>query len=90
MTAVVLREGGLLVNNPVAPTTECLDLLRSLVDRHGPVRHITLSSAALEHKVSRVLGHCDASPIRCGQKLAVIPRARVLRRTCRLHTSFES
>eukprot|EP00193_Tetraselmis_chui_P006974 CAMPEP_0177764904 /NCGR_PEP_ID=MMETSP0491_2-20121128/7683_1 /TAXON_ID=63592 /ORGANISM="Tetraselmis chuii, Strain PLY429" /LENGTH=201 /DNA_ID=CAMNT_0019281169 /DNA_START=38 /DNA_END=639 /DNA_ORIENTATION=+ len=48
MTAVVLREGGLLVNNPVAPTTECLDLLRSLVDRHGPV--ITLSSAALEHK----------------------------------------
>lgn len=54
MTVVVLEEGGLLVNNPVAPTRECLRLLQDLIDEHGPVRYITLSSAALEHKVRGV------------------------------------
>ena len=47
---MVLRKGGLFVNNPVAPTPECLQLLQELVDRHGPVKYIALSSAALEHK----------------------------------------
>eukprot|EP00951_Prasinocladus_malaysianus_P049135 scaffold666355_cov84-Prasinocladus_malaysianus.AAC.1 len=50
MTVVVLQQGGLLVNNPVAPTHECLELLEELVLRHGPVKYIALSSVALEHK----------------------------------------
>ena len=50
MTVVVLQEG-LLVNNPVAPTKECLRLLNELVQKYGEVKFITLSSVALEHKV---------------------------------------
>jgi len=50
MTVVVLSSGGLLVNNPVAPTKECQRLLQELVDAHGPVKYIALSTLALEHK----------------------------------------
>lgn len=42
--------GGLFVNNPVAPTEECIDLMRDLESKYGPVKFIVLSSLALEHK----------------------------------------
>ena len=51
MTVVAMDAGGLFVYAPVAPTRECLALLRPLVDAHGPVRHIVLPSVAVEHKV---------------------------------------
>jgi len=44
--------GGLLVYAPVAPTAECLSLLREIADVHGPVWHILLPSVAVEHKVN--------------------------------------
>ena len=50
MTVVKLDAGGLFVYAPVAPTTECLQLLTELEATHGPVRHILLPSLALEHK----------------------------------------
>jgi len=46
MTAVRLEDGSILVHNPIAPTGECLDMVRSL----GDVKHIVLGSTALEHK----------------------------------------
>lgn len=51
MTVIRLRRGGLLVYAPLAPTGECVGLIRSLEAHHGPVQHIihgTLSG--LEHK----------------------------------------
>lgn len=52
MTVVRLEAGGLLVYAPVAPTRECLRLLRELEAAHGAVRYILLPSASgLEHKV---------------------------------------
>ena len=52
MTVVKLQEGGLFVYAPVAPTAECLALLRPLIDAHGPVKSIVLPSVAVEHKVN--------------------------------------
>lgn len=58
MTVVALEEygedkqRGLLVYAPVAPTQECLRLLRELEDHYGPVRSIILPSVAVEHKVN--------------------------------------
>lgn len=49
-TVVRLRDGGLWVHNPVAPTPECLGLVRALEERHGPVKHIVLGTLGLEHK----------------------------------------
>ena len=46
MTVVRLQDGTLWVNAPVAPTGECLALLREL----GDVSHIVLPVSALEHK----------------------------------------
>ena len=43
---------GLVVYAPVAPTEECLSLMRELIDVHGPVRDIILPSVAVEHKVN--------------------------------------
>ena len=63
MTVVVLKSGGLFVNNPVAPTKECLRLLQELVDVHGPVKYITLSTAALEHKVARISSQSRPLPL---------------------------
>lgn len=45
-----LKEGGLFINNPVAPTKECISMVRELEALHGPVKFITLSSVAIEHK----------------------------------------
>lgn len=50
MTVVRLQKG-LLVYSPVAPTAECMTLLRELEQRYGPVRHIILSTVTgIEHK----------------------------------------
>jgi hypothetical protein len=51
MTVVKLSDGGLFLYNPVAATPQCLDMLKSLIDDHGPLRHIVVGSVALEHKV---------------------------------------
>ncbi len=49
---MVKFDGGLLVYAPVAPTVECLQLLNELVEIHGAVRYIILSTiSGLEHKV---------------------------------------
>jgi len=47
-TVVRLSSGGLWVHNPVAPTAECVRLLRSL---GGEVEHIVLGTTLYEHKV---------------------------------------
>ena len=41
---------GLFVYAPVAPTAECLRLLRELEEKYGEVRHIVLPTVAVEHK----------------------------------------
>ncbi|HEY9873816.1 MAG TPA: DUF4336 domain-containing protein, partial [Candidatus Obscuribacterales bacterium] len=52
MTVVKLFLGGLLVYAPVAPTPECIRLVKELVDKHGDVKYIILpTSSGLEHKV---------------------------------------
>ncbi|WP_408648850.1 DUF4336 domain-containing protein [Tumidithrix elongata] len=52
MTVVKLDRGGLLVYAPVAPTTECIRLVKELVAEHGDVKYIILPTASgLEHKV---------------------------------------
>ncbi|MEW5860871.1 MAG: DUF4336 domain-containing protein [Cyanobacteriota bacterium] len=52
MTVVKLDEGGLLVYAPVAPTLECLRLVKELVAEHGDVKYIILPTiSGLEHKV---------------------------------------
>lgn len=44
--------GGLLVYAPVAPTRECVRLVRELEAKHGPVKYIILPTVSgLEHKV---------------------------------------
>eukprot|EP00962_Isochrysis_galbana_P046686 scaffold18850_cov103-Isochrysis_galbana.AAC.2 len=49
-TVIRLHEGGLWVHNPVAPSGECLRLVRELEAQHGPVKHIVLGTVGLEHK----------------------------------------
>jgi hypothetical protein len=52
MTVVKLSTGGLLVYAPVAPTPECIHLVKKLVAKHGEVQYIILpTSSGLEHKV---------------------------------------
>ncbi|HLO87882.1 MAG TPA: DUF4336 domain-containing protein [Nostocaceae cyanobacterium] len=52
MTVVRLKAGGLLVYAPVAPTPECVSLVRELEAKHGAVKYIILStSSGLEHKI---------------------------------------
>lgn len=52
MTVVKLSQGGLLVYAPVAPTRECIRLMKELVAEHGDVKYIVLPTASgLEHKV---------------------------------------
>lgn len=41
---------GLFVYAPVAPTEECVALLRELEDLHGPVLYVVLPTCAVEHK----------------------------------------
>jgi len=51
MTVIKLEQGGLLVYAPVAPTQQCLDLVRELEVRHGAVKYIILPTiSGLEHK----------------------------------------
>lgn len=47
---IKLKEGGLFIYNPVAPTNECIKLVRDLEEKHGKVQHVVLGSLALEHK----------------------------------------
>jgi Domain of unknown function (DUF4336) len=52
MTVVKLDEGGLLVYAPIAPTPECIRLVKQLVAEHGNVKYIILPTiSGLEHKV---------------------------------------
>ncbi len=52
MTVVRLDTGGLFVYAPVAPTPECVRLVKELVARYGDVKYIILPTASgLEHKV---------------------------------------
>jgi Domain of unknown function (DUF4336) len=52
MTVIKLEAGGLFVYAPVAPTAECLRMMRALEDRHGAVKYIILPTVSgLEHKV---------------------------------------
>lgn len=48
---VALRDGGLWVHNPVAPTAELLEMVAELEARHGAVRYVVLGSTQVEHKV---------------------------------------
>ncbi|RMF21440.1 MAG: DUF4336 domain-containing protein, partial [Cyanobacteria bacterium J083] len=52
MTVIKLQAGGLFVYAPVAPTGECIALLRELEAQHGAVKYIILPTiSGLEHKV---------------------------------------
>lgn len=52
MTIVKLEAGGLLVYAPVAPTPECIRLVRDLEAEHGDVKYIILPTiSGIEHKV---------------------------------------
>jgi len=52
MTVVKLKPQGLLVYAPVAPTPECIHMVRSLEAQHGSVRYIIQSTTTgIEHKV---------------------------------------
>ncbi|MFB2982469.1 DUF4336 domain-containing protein [Microseira sp. BLCC-F43] len=52
MTVVKLSQGGLLIYAPVAPTPECIRLVKELVAQHGDVKYIILPTiSGLEHKV---------------------------------------
>jgi hypothetical protein len=52
MTVVKLATGGLLVYAPIAPTRECIRLVKELEAAHGSVQYILLPTASgLEHKV---------------------------------------
>nr|WP_202895406.1 DUF4336 domain-containing protein [Iningainema tapete] len=52
MTVVKLEEGGLLIYAPVAPTPECIRLVKELAAEHGEVKYIILPTiSGLEHKV---------------------------------------
>ncbi|KAF7000798.1 hypothetical protein CFC21_016613 [Triticum aestivum] len=48
MTVVRLRSGGLWVHAPIAPTKECIQLIKEL---GAPVEHIVLPTFAYEHKI---------------------------------------
>jgi hypothetical protein len=52
MTIVKLDAGGLLIYAPVAPTPECIRLVKNLMEQHGDVKYIILPTiSGLEHKV---------------------------------------
>lgn len=47
---VRLKKGGLLVYNPIGPTAEAIDYIKSLVQKYGAVKYILLATVGLEHK----------------------------------------
>lgn len=52
MSVVRLQAGGLLIYSPVAPTPECIRLVKELVAQHGDVKYIILPTiSGIEHKV---------------------------------------
>ena len=52
MTVIKLEQGGLLVYAPIAPTIECLKLVRELESKHGLIKYIIHpTSSGLEHKI---------------------------------------
>jgi len=52
MSVIKLEAGGLLIYAPVAPTPECIRLVKELVTKHGDVKYIILPTiSGLEHKV---------------------------------------
>ncbi|MEC4986791.1 MAG: DUF4336 domain-containing protein [Oscillatoria sp. PMC 1068.18] len=52
MTVVKMKQGGLLIYAPVAPTPECIRLVKELEAEHGCVQYIILPTiSGLEHKV---------------------------------------
>ncbi len=52
MSVIRLDAGGLLIYAPVAPTRECIRLVKELVAKHGGVKYIILPTiSGLEHKV---------------------------------------
>ncbi|MEL6262213.1 MAG: DUF4336 domain-containing protein [Cyanobacteria bacterium J06626_6] len=51
MTVIKLTGGGLFVFSPVAPTGECVRLVRELEAEHGPVKYVILPTVTgVEHK----------------------------------------
>ncbi|THU48143.1 hypothetical protein C4D60_Mb09t23100 [Musa balbisiana] len=48
MTVIKLKSGGLWVHAPIAPTKECIELLKEL---NAPVEYIILPTFAYEHKI---------------------------------------
>ncbi|MGD1867587.1 MAG: DUF4336 domain-containing protein [Phormidesmis sp.] len=51
MTVIKLSAGGLFVFSPVAPTRECLRLVRELEAEHGEVKYVVLPTVTgVEHK----------------------------------------
>ena len=50
MSIVKLSGGGLFILNPIAATRELLDMVHGLEKQHGPVKHVVLSTVAIEHK----------------------------------------
>jgi len=51
-TVIRLKDGGLWVHNPVAPTPQVLSMMKDLEKKYGPVKHIVLGTVALEHKAT--------------------------------------
>lgn len=52
MTVIRLESGGLLVYAPIAPTNQCITLVRELEARYGEVKYIILPTiSGIEHKV---------------------------------------
>lgn len=52
MTVIKLAAGGLLVYAPVAPTRECIRMVKDLIEQHGEIQYIILPTASgIEHKV---------------------------------------
>ncbi|MEM6449092.1 MAG: DUF4336 domain-containing protein [Cyanobacteria bacterium P01_D01_bin.105] len=51
MTVIKLAAGGLMVFSPVAPTPECVRMVRELETEHGPVKYVILPTVTgVEHK----------------------------------------
>ncbi len=51
MTVIKLAKGGLMAFSPVAPTRECLQMMRELEAEHGEVKYVVLPTVTgVEHK----------------------------------------
>ena len=76
MSIVKLSGGGLFILNPIAATRELLDMVHELEKQHGPVKHVVLSTVAIEHKA--YAGVSDLGVPRCCG--AFTPSTRVVSR----------